>query len=309
MPSREPWRKLLPGLVALALMIVGAVATIMFAGVGTIHGKTIRLYVVSDAASGVMHGTEVWVAGQKVGMVNDVSFLPLTSDTMAHVLIDATVRASDAQAIRHDSHPELRAGGSLVGPIVVYLTPGSPASSPVHDGDTLYALPQHDVQIAVARFSEATAELQPLMADARGVIAQVHSQSGTVGAFLSNGLPIRALRSRFVRLTTRDGTGEASSDLMRQTRRALAQVDSIRALVSGSNGVVGRFRRDSSLSTSVASLRDELTVLNTRLNDSNGTLGRARADAALTSAVAAARQQMSDLFADMRRHPTRYINF
>src|SRR4051794_1869164 len=109
MPARLPWRRLLPGLLALAVIVAGAAVILAYAGVTTVHGRTIRLYVLSGQASGVMHGTEVWLSGQKVGSVERISFPPPTADSMARVLIELTVRERDARLLHRDSHADLRA--------------------------------------------------------------------------------------------------------------------------------------------------------------------------------------------------------
>ena len=294
---------------ALLIVVASAFAIIRFAGVGSLHGRTIRLYVVSDQASGVMHGTEVWVAGQKVGVVTDVAFLAPTSDSTAHVVMTLDVLASDARVIRRDAQPDLRAGANVLGPIVVYMEPGTPAAPPVRDGDTLRGFPQRDVQRAMTRLGDATAEVGPLLSDMRAVAGDVRDRSGTVGALLQHGLPLPALRARYTRVTTRDGTGEAETDLMIRARGALARVDSVRALLAGSSSIVGRFRRDASLAGNVADVRAQLDVLSAELQRANGTAGRLETDAAVLDAVAAARLQLTDLLADIRRHPARYVNF
>ena len=309
MPSRLPWRKLRPGLAALFAVVLVALAIVKFAGVGTIHGRTIRVYVVSDQANGVMRGTEVWLAGQRIGLVTDVAFVAPSNDTTAHVLLTLAIRASDAAAVRRDARPQLRAGANILGPMVVYLDPGTPSAPPVGEGDTLRASPQRDVQLAMAKLSDATREIPPLISDTRAILANVRDTSGTVGAFLHNGLPLPSLRARYTRVTTRDGTGEAQDDLILRVRLALARADSVRTLVSGPSSFLGRFRRDSSLSSRVADIRTQLGDVSAALQSVNGSVGRLQNDAALLDAVAAAQRQMTEVLADIRRHPARYINF
>jgi phospholipid/cholesterol/gamma-HCH transport system substrate-binding protein len=309
MPSRLPWRKLLPGLAALLAVVAVAFAILEFAGVGSIHGKTIRVYVVTDQANGVMRGTEVWLAGQKIGRVTDVAFLSPTTDTTAHVVLTLEIRASDAAPVRRDARPVLRAGANVLGPMVVYVDPGTPDTPAIAEGDTLHSSPQSDVQVAMAKLSDATQELGPLMSDARAILADVRGTRGSVGALLHGGLPLPALRARYTRVTTRDGTGEAQDDLLFRVHLALARVDSVRTLVAGPTSFLGRFRRDSSLSSSVAEVRSQLGDLSRELQSVNGTVGRLQADAALLDAVAAAQRQMTELLGDIRRRPARYINF
>jgi phospholipid/cholesterol/gamma-HCH transport system substrate-binding protein len=298
-------------LIALVALVFAAVAIVIFGSRGAMRGDVMRLYLVSDQARDVMRGTEVWLSGQKIGVVSRVDFLPPSTDTTAHVVMSLRVEAGAARGIRRDSRADVQAGASLLGPNVVYIEPGTPESPAVSDGDTLHAAPQHDVAMAMARLNEVTSQFPALMTDARAVLARFHDRSGTIGAFLREGLPpaAHALNARFNRLKTRDGTGVAARGFMRRARIALARTDSIRALLASPASSLGRFRRDSSLASAVADVRDELADLSARVDDPSGTVGRVSSDSALTRAVAEARREMAALLTDIRRRPVRYLNF
>ena len=59
----------------------------------------------------------------------------------------------------------------------------------------------------------------------------------------------------------------------------------------------------------VGAVRDDLTHLRTQLDDSRGTAGRVLHDSALGNGVVEAQREMSLLFADIKKHPLRYIVF
>jgi hypothetical protein len=311
MPSRQTWRKLLPGLVALAVTIFAAVGIVMFASAGSVRGDSVRLHVVSDEARGVMRGTDVWLSGQRIGVVSDIAFLPPSADTNAHVVMTVTVEADEASNIRRDSRTDVRVGARLMGPVVVYIEPGTPQSAPVADGDTLRTERRADVELAMVKLSNATSEFTPLMSDAKAVMAQMRNPRGTIGAFMTSGLPqpVHELRARLVRISNRNGTGVAARGFLARARLALARADSVRRFVASPASSFGRFRRDATLAAAVDDLRTELSTLEAQLRDGDGTLARVGADRALTNAVAAAKIEMAELFADMRRRPSRYINF
>ena len=91
-------------------------------------------------------------------------------------------------------------------------------------------------------------------------------------------------------------------------RVAMARADSIRALLASGRGSVGRFRRDSTLLREVAAVRDELAIVNELMSRPTGTVGRLRQDEAIQEGVASAQREMTALFADLKKHPFRYIN-
>lgn len=316
MPPRLPWSKLLPGLIALTLVILLCVGVLVFAGVNKIRGETMRLYVLTTQARGLMVGSEVWLAGQKIGVVEALGFRLPTADTLGRVVIALKVRAKDAEMLRRDSPVQVRPGGNVIGPMVVYLESGPPTSPRVRDGDTLSARPQSDFEIAATKLDAATAELPALMTDARTVIGHVRDPSGTVGAVISGraGGEVARLRASVSALRdrmsgeSRHGGADAGSVKLHASS-ALARVDSIRALLRSPTSSFGRFRRDSTLGRSISSVRDELASIQERLAREQGTLFRARNDSALSLSVANAKREMAFLFDDLRRHPLRYLYF
>ena len=314
MPPRLSWRNLIPGLIALTILVIVGIGVLTFAGVGKMRGETMRIHVLTDQARGVMAGSEVWLDGQKAGVVDHIGFRVPSSDTLHRVVISADVRVEASAGLRHDSRIHVRAGGSMIGPMVVFLESGTPAGRHVRDGDTLRALGQSETEVVMERAAAATKDLPPLAADAKRLMAQARSPSGTIGLFLTKGMPAEFARLRQQASAFRggDATGDRArsiSAFRRSAASAMARVDSVRALLAAPHTSYGRFRRDTSLRSAVAGLRAELDSLQRSIEESPGTLGRLRSDSALTRSVADARQEMTLLFEDLRRRPLRYINF
>lgn len=316
MAPRISWRSLLPGLIASAVIVLIAIGVLVFAGVGAVRGEKIRLYVLADQARGIMHGSEVWLAGQKVGAVDGVGFTSPSNDSLGRVVIAVDVRKSDAGQIRRDSRVQVRAGANIIGPIVVYVDAGTPGSPAVRDGDTLRAGAVADVESSGAKMTKATEQLGPLMADARAVMAQLRDPDGTVGAALRErgGGQVARLRGNVTRLRQRMVNGNGHSNAgpataMVRARSALARADSITTLLRSSNSSYGRFRRDTTLKAAVAGVRDELAGLQATLDSADGTMARMANDSALTRSVAGAKREMALLFEDIRKRPMRYVHF
>jgi hypothetical protein len=79
--------------------------------------------------------------------------------------------------------------------------------------------------------------------------------------------------------------------------------------VGSPNTSLGRFRRDSTLLANVDDIRAELADIQRELDEPSGTAGRILRDSAMTGALAGARREMTLLFADIKKHPGRYISF
>lgn len=316
MAPRISWSKLLPGLLAITVLVLTTVGVLMFAGIGRIRGEKMRLYVLTNQARGVMPGTEVWIAGQKVGLVDAIAFRPPSNDSLGRLVIAISVKAMDAGQIRKDSRAQVRAGANIIGPVVVYVSSGSPGSPPIQEGDTIRGRAQSDLEMAGVKLTAATEELGPIVTDTRTVLGHVRSPNGTVGAVLTEGVGsgVARLRAQVGRLRARMGnTGGSArtgmSSVMDHARIAMARADSIRTLVASTNSSFGRFRRDSTLGTTVASVRDELTRLRAQLAENEGTLGRVASDSAIARSIADAQREMTLLFADIRRRPMHYLYF
>ena len=310
MPARLQWRNVIPGLIAVAILAALVAGIMIFGGVGRIPGEKKQVLVVAGHARGLINGSDVWLGGQQIGVVEQMRFLNPTADSQARLLIVAKVKESVASQIRRDSRVMIRAGGNFVGPIVLWIDPGSPNSPPITEHDTLRAQMASELEIAGSRAARATDELPALVADAKRVIGYVKDPNGVRGAFTAPAMSeAKKLMATMSRATRPSGTSERRAVLMASARSALARVDSIRALIASPGGNVGRFRRDSTLARTVAEVRDELTALQSRMDTTLGTLDRFSRDSALARAVADARQEMTLLFTDVKKRPLRYIAF
>ena len=166
MARRLAWSNVRGGLVAIAVIVGICVATLKYARVGALRGDRIHLYVVVDAARGILTGSEVWLMGQKVGKISDIRFRsPSESDTSTRVMVELEVLEKYREAMHRDAVAQIRPGGSLIGAMVVYLYPGTTSTPTIRDGDTVRAKPQSDGESATAQLGAATKELPAIMGD------------------------------------------------------------------------------------------------------------------------------------------------
>jgi hypothetical protein len=101
-----------------------------------------------------------------------------------------------------------------------------------------------------------------------------------------------------------------NSDLLvARAKRAMAQTDSLRALLATNDNSLGRFRRDSTIMGVASRLRGELGEIQRLAASPNGTIGRIRADSAIIHAVHRDLAALDSLIADMKKHPLRYNPF
>ena len=204
MPRQLEWRELIPGIIAAAAIVIVVVVTLVFARVGQVHGKKVTLYVVAEEATGILPGTEVWLSGQKQGLVTDVSFRPPATDTMERVLITTEFLEEMLPYVRRDSYAQLKPGGSFIGSLVVAISAGSAGSPPLHDGDTLHILKKGRLDNLASDVGTIEPAFSALVSEVNALNAKLASPVGTIGNARVNGMPrMPDVSARMSRMTAR----------------------------------------------------------------------------------------------------------
>jgi phospholipid/cholesterol/gamma-HCH transport system substrate-binding protein len=317
MARRLTWSDVVGGMLATAALVVVAFVVLQYFRVGALHGKTVRLYTVTGEARGLLKGSEVWLLGQKIGRVTDIGFVaPESADVEHRVRIEMEILDEFRPMMHRDAEAQIQAGGSLIGAPVVYIFPGSSRAVTIRDGDRVKARPQSDVENATGAFGQASKELPFIMANVKLLTQQLQATEGTMGAFLNGpAMPkVHLTAVRASRLGDRLGGDGTAGLVMRggltsRSSRVMARVDSVRVLLASNRTSLGRLRRDSTLVGEVDDIRNELALVRRELDEPRGTAGRVLRDSAITNALAGAQTEMSLLFADLKKHPFRYISF
>jgi phospholipid/cholesterol/gamma-HCH transport system substrate-binding protein len=318
MAKIRSWRDLVSGLIALAAVIAAALGVLLFARVGAMHGDKVRLFARTARAAGIMKGSEVWLAGQRIGKVASIAFAPPKADTLERVILVMDVLDEYLPQLRRDTDARIRAGGTLIGAQVVYLSPGSAAAPQLHAGDTIPAHPQEDFEGVTSQIAIASHQFPAIIENVKLINQQLDMARGTIGMLgMDEGSSsLQAFRANAASLnrvmTSSNGSiGRALGDggLMVRAQQTIARADSVRRLLSEGNGNFGRFQRDSTLLRTVAGVRDDVSIVRALLAEARGTAGRTTSDRAIALQLSRTQQQMDSLFADIKEHPFRYIAF
>lgn len=320
MARRLSWSDVRGGALAVCAIVLIAAATLKYLRLGALHGETMPLYARVAEARGLLVGSEVWLSGQKIGKVTGIFFRsPTLADTSSRIEIKMEVLAKYRVAIHRDAVAQIRAGGSVIGAPVVYVTPGTIKTVMIRPGDTVTSHPQADVEGVTGHLSVASRQFPMIINNVKVLAAQLQTTQGTIGAFMNapggNGSEeLARARALVTRLGARLNGGGAVGQFMQgglttRAQRVMARVDSVRTLLASPNTSLGRYRKDSTLVAEVGDIRDELSIVRSALDQSRGTAGRAIHDSAITNSLTEAQRQMSLLFADIKKHPLRYIVF
>ena len=316
MASRVHWRDLTIGIAAVTVIVVAVLSILIFARVGAMHGETKKLYVTAPDVTGVLPGTEVWVAGKMVGQVTAVRFRGITTDTLQRVLIEVKILTDMLPLIRKDSRVSIGPGGTLIGSPVVFIKPGTSRNAALKEGDTIPSAHSSRIAAVGSQIDTLVTDLGALGAGAGKLVDQLGDPTNTVGALRTRGMQqlgkFSGVISSFTERATR-GNGTLGlayrSDGGTRIRRVLAAKDSIMFLVSSGNGTVGRFRRDSTLKREITSVRAGVDSLRRLMSTPGNTVSKLRGDTTLKSEMARARVQLDSIMKDLKKHPKKYISF
>ena len=317
MPHPTSWKHLSLGLVCAAAVLGGALAILIFGRVGMLHGDKFRLYVTTNAARGLIRGSEVWLDGQRVGNVVGVDFRPATAGSKERLVLNLELLEKSHSLIRRNSRIQIQAGTSLIAEQVVYIRSGTLASAAIPDGDTLHATEQNDLESLSSEAALASRELPAIMSNVKVLGTQLGATKEVLGSILGEDPSMRRVRSPAARVMA--GLSRAGGSLrpmlgaremvMERAQQARAQFDSIRTLLASDKHSLGRFRRDSTIMRDIASLRAEVAEIKRLAESPDGTIGRLRTDSAIVRGVHHDLALLDSLMADMKKRPLRYIAF
>jgi ABC-type transporter Mla subunit MlaD len=262
----------------LAAIILATAAVLIFARVGSLHGDTYRLYVLSDEARGVISGTEVWLAGQKIGAVHGISFRPVSSDSLGRLAVALDILDRYKLAIRGDSRAEFRNGSTPIGATIVSISIGSPESPVLDANDTIPRARQIDPDSVRNALSAAARQIPALVDDADGLI---HAFRGALGRSASDSAPqLSVIAERLGRLSRRMDSGSGTMALVSSDSVVAQRIDriasrtrSLAAALDSANSL-GRAVHDSALSRAITDVRSDIATLRTQLEEERGTAGR-----------------------------------
>ena len=302
------------GIIAVALGIL-ALAAIQLGKAANIFAPRYELLVFMPSANGLREGGSVTLAGQLIGTVKDIEFMPVDFDTTRNLKITASVDRRLREQIRRDSEARLRTMG-LLGDKVLDISPGTPRFAVLDEGDTIRLATSLDYEAVLARAAGAVDDVVGLTADLRRITGGLAQGRGTAGQLLTNRAmydEMTAAMARanalFASLQNPNGTfGRLMNDptLYVRMTAAVASLDSVLVAVNSSEGTMGRLLRDTTLYANLVGISRGADSLMTMLSNQNGFVGQMLTDQTLYDQLNKLVTDLSAVLADVRRDPRRY---
>lgn len=317
------WREVRVGallIVALALLAYGIFRV---GEIFDIFARRYTLVTLFPNAAGLDEGSPVTLAGQRVGQVERIDFIPMGRKTGGnHVVLTLAVAQEVRDQIREDSQARLRTQG-LLGDRFVDVAPGTPEARVLQPGDTLPSVPPPELEDILATAAEVLDQTHVLVRSMYAITSRLERGEGTLGLLLTeNDLYVRLeagaaqLETALREVNRMEGTlGRLIRDpaLYDQLDRAIARMDSIGALLLHGEGTLGLLLRSDSLYrgllATVGRADTALMGLSGMVNGVNGqqgALGRLLTDPALYDEMLRAVLDLQRLINDIRANPRRY---
>src|SRR5438270_4792528 len=139
------WDQLRVGLVILAALGILTLAVYKLGQAANLFSKRYELVAYLKEANGLREGGTVTLAGQLVGSVKAIEFLPVNANTTRNLKIIVAINQALQQQIPSDSKAQIRTMG-LLGDKIFDISPGTPRYSVLRNGDTITVSPALDYE-------------------------------------------------------------------------------------------------------------------------------------------------------------------
>lgn len=281
------------------------------------------LVTLVPSAAGLREGATVALAGQQIGQVDAIEFIPMREKRGSnHLRITLKVAERIKDQIRADSKVVIRPQG-LLGDKYIDIQPGTLTASMLAEGDTIEAETALDMDQFLARATQAMDQTVLVVQDLGRITAPLARGEGTMGQLLHD----EALYREMVSTTTEmqhllaeinrgDGAlGQLVRDPVLYNRMvsAMTRIDQIGGQILNGNGTLSKLITSDSLYRGLAGTAaradlaaGQLSTMLQKLNQPDGSLNRLMTDPRLFDELLKSVIDLQTLLADVRQNPKKY---
>jgi len=277
-----------------------------------------------ESAAGLREGAPVTLAGQQVGQVSDIDFVPMSRKLgNKHLRVEIAISDDVKEQIRRDSRLFIRAQG-LLGDKYMDIAPGTSGAAILQPGDTIESETMLDIEQFLARGAAVLDTATRAIADLRDITGSLVRGEGTLGRMLTDEqLYVRLLATTSQFQTTLETLNRADGTFARLMRdpelyntmlSAVDRVDKVGAAVLNGDGTLGKLLTTDSLYRSIAATasRADSTLagfsgLFAKVHQGNGTVQRFLTDPTLYDEVLKTIVDFQTVIQDMRANPKKYV--
>jgi phospholipid/cholesterol/gamma-HCH transport system substrate-binding protein len=254
--------------------------------------EKMRLKARFAAADGLREGSEVQLAGVRIGKVEDVRFLPPDSPEDAKVeavmVIDKELNDQPiSERIRTDSNAQLVATSLLANDKIINISPGT-KGSPVSENDILESRVAISINQLTQTGNDLLEQINKLAVPANDILNKANQGEGTLGRIVNDEslyrnldatiaetkLTVTKLQTTLDKVNSGQGSaGRLLNDpaLYQNLSRTVATLESISNDIKSGRGSAGKFVTDDALynetRAAVIDLRTSAAKINSIADD------------------------------------------
>ena len=282
-----------------------------------------ELATLVPTALGLRPGAPVTLAGQRIGQVKAIEFIPVNQKIGgANLRVVIAVAHEVQDQIRADSRAFLRTQG-LLGDKFVDIEPGSSGARILQPGDTIAAGESVDIDQFLTMAAGALDQATGIVLNLQELTGGLSRGEGSMGQLLRDdqlysnlNAATAEMRDLLAQINRADGTfGRLVRDpaLYEQIHGAITRMDSLGAMILYGDGSMAQLLRSDSLYRSVFSTLTtadsavtDLASLVNQLATGDGTVQRMMADPELYDQILRAITDVQALINDIRLNPAKY---
>ncbi|MGD9563928.1 MAG: MlaD family protein [Pyrinomonadaceae bacterium] len=238
------------------------------------------------AADGLREGSEVQLAGVRIGKVESVKLLPPDSPeefkVEAVMSVDRELNGQPiTERIRTDSTAQLIATSLLANDKTINITPGTVKGSPVNEGAVLESRVAISINQLTQTGNELLGQINKLAIPANEILNKANQGEGTLGRIINDESLYRSLdatisemKATLDKVNNGEGTaGRLVNDpaLYNNLNQTVAQLESIAADLKAGRGTAGKFLSDDAFynesRAAIADLRTAAAKINSIADD------------------------------------------
>jgi phospholipid/cholesterol/gamma-HCH transport system substrate-binding protein len=314
------WRVLALIVVAGLLLVYGLVRV---GSVFDVFADRYEIVALVPSALGLREGAPVTLAGQRIGQVSEIDFIPVERKVGANNLRIVLAISEDVrEQIRSDSRAFLRTMG-LLGDKFVDIAPGTSGAAILAAGDTIPTGKTVDLDEFMMQASSALDRATGIVTNLQDLTGGLTRGEGTLGMmltdeqlYLNTVATTGQLRATIAEINRADGTfGRLIRDptIYNRMHAAVSRVDSLGMLVLHSNGSMAQllrsdsaYRRVMGTLTTADSAVTNLAGMVRSMTSGNGAIQKMMTDPQLYDEFLKAVIDAQTLINDIRLNPAKY---
>ncbi len=243
--------------------------------------KKLKLKARFAAADGLREGSEVQLAGVRIGKVEKVDLLP--PDSPEEFKVEATMAIDNElngrpsnERIRTDSNAQLIATSLLANDKTINISPGTAKGSPVSDNTILESRVSIGINQLTQTGNDLLEQINKIAIPANEILNKANQGEGTLGRIVNDeslyknlDATVNELQGTLNKVNRGDGTaGKLVNDpeLYNSLNRTVAQLEGISKDIRAGRGTAGKLLNDEALYNETRAAVAELRASAIKIN-------------------------------------------